>query len=90
MLRYVYNCVNPKDAKELAYIIDNAEEITREEFEEKVSKEDLEALKKALGYDEYLKMEDDWHVSYWKSEYNYKPIYYFSHSGIEYVFKNIE
>lgn len=86
-LRYAYNCVNPDDLKELNFVIDNGEEITREEFIEKVSKKDLKSLEKDLGYDNNFKMENDWHISYGKVKYKGKQIYYFCHSDIEYVFK---
>lgn len=84
---YVYNCVNPDDLEELNYIIDNGEEITREEFLEIVNRKSLKSIETSLGYDSNFKMENDWHVSYWKSVYNGNPIYYFCHSCIEYVFK---
>lgn len=85
--RYVYNCVNPDDFNELNFIIDNGEEITREEFIEKVLEEDIKKLEKSLGYNDDFKMENDLYVSYWKAIYEGKWIYYFSHSAIEYVFK---
>lgn len=87
VLRYAYNCVNPDDLEELNFIIDNGEEITREEFIKRVSIRDLNSLEKSLGYSDDFKMENDLYVSYWKVIYKDEWIYYFCHSAIEYVFK---
>jgi hypothetical protein len=39
-----------------------------------------------LGYDDDLRMENDWHVSYWRSTYRGRPCLYFAWSGIEQIF----
>lgn len=39
-----------------------------------------------LGYDNFLKMENDYHVSFFKSYYNGKPCVYHTWSRIEHVF----
>lgn len=86
-LNYAYDCVNPIDLEELHFIIDNGEEISREDFLEVVNLEDLENLETALGYCNDFKMEDDYCVNYWKTKYKGNTIYHFCQSGIEYVFK---
>lgn len=39
-----------------------------------------------LGYDDDLRMIDDWHVSYWRSSYRGRPCLYFAWSGMEQIF----
>lgn len=88
--KYVYNCVNPEDLDELHYIIDNGEEISREDFLKAADNDDLEEIEKSLGYNSTdFKMENDYHVNYFKAEYKGERIYYFCWSAIEYVFKRI-
>ena len=86
-MRYAYNCICPDNIEELNHIIDHGEEITREEFISKVSQDDLKILETELGYSEDFPMENDWHISYWRSWYRGQEILYFVHSCIEHVFK---
>lgn len=52
-----------------------------EEFEEKV---------RELGYDEDFTIDNDWHVSYYKSFYDGCPCYFFVWSGIEYIWVDVD
>ena len=36
-----------------------------------------------LGYDKSFPIDNDWHVTYWKSFYRGLQCYYVTHSGIE-------
>jgi len=42
-------------------------------------------------YDEYAKIEDDYHISWFKSKYpDGTPVYFHTHSGIEHVYEPVE
>lgn len=84
--RYCYNCVGAQDLQELFHICDNHITITRRTFLKHVDQEDLRELEKGLGYNRLFHMTSDWHVSYHRSRYRGKWIYFFQHSSIEYVF----
>lgn len=86
-LNYYTNCVSwPHDVDILLEIIDAAEEIELEEFKKNVNLEDYNEIVCALGYDASFPIENDWHVSYHKSEYKGELIFYIRHSAIEYLF----
>lgn len=85
--RYQYNCTSPVDLEELHYVLDNFDEITREEFVENVNNNDLRELEISLGYKDDFKMEDDPYVTYGEVTYKKQKIYFFSWSGIEFIFK---
>jgi hypothetical protein len=86
-MRYQYCCVEPKSLNELTHIIDNEREITYQTLKKYVGKEELDLLESSLGYDKYLKLKDDYAVSFHKSKKeNGQPVYYVRHSAIEYVF----
>jgi hypothetical protein len=93
--RYYTNCVawDPTLVRckgGLIGMIDNARTIERSSFVKHVDKADLRNLERLLGYEEYYKkgltMAADWHVSYHSSRLFGSLVYYFRHSGIEYVF----
>lgn len=85
--RYAYNCVSPLDRDELFHIVDNYIDIKYETFRKHVDKEDFQELQKQLGYDKWLHIKNDWSVSFHRSKYKGKTIYFLCHSAIEYVFK---
>lgn len=84
----------------LVDMIDEARQITRRTFFQHVDAEELRGMEESLGYatrrvyftDKYgerhseLMMADDPHVSYHRSKLHGKTVYYFRHSGIEFVF----
>ena len=71
-------------------MIDNSRKITRQVFVKNVNKEEMCNIEFDLGYGSWLKMKDDYHVSYHKSKLHGEKVYYFRHSAIEYVFKGEE
>jgi hypothetical protein len=61
-----------------------AEEVTREEM---AACCDLNTWAKVMEYDSLgLPYQEDWHLTYWKSNFEGKPCYYVDHSRIEYIF----
>jgi hypothetical protein len=89
-MNFQYTCVdcnyNGKE-KELFYIIDHSIDITRDTFLKYVDRNELRNIESHLGYDRYLPMSKDWHVSYFKSRLpTGRPVYGFVHSAIEFVF----
>lgn len=82
-MRFQYSCIQPRDKEELEYIIENAEEITFEEFRESVDEEDIERFNNQF----VISLEEDNHISFWESETpNGEEVVYFIHSHVEYVF----
>lgn len=89
--RYYNNCVNwdKHDVDKsggLSDMIDSSDDITRNEFLRNVDMNDMRALEQDLGYTRTFKMENDYHVKYYKSKLHGKLVYFFTHSAIEYVF----
>lgn len=74
----------------LCDMIDAGEQISRETFLREVVPESLREIEQRLGYattpDEGLVMEADYHVTYHHSMLHGKPVVFFVHSAIEYVF----
>lgn len=86
-MNYQYCCVSPNSLKELKYIIDNNSDVTYNTFIKHVDKDDMNLLKKDLGYNRDLTLKNDWHVSYHKSKLpDGRPVYFLCHSAIEYIF----
>lgn len=92
-LPYYCNCVGwRRDMIDvLTYLQENDRQITRRTFRKHVNTEtlrriELEELQYFAHGAQGLTMAGDWHVSYHKCE----GIYYFSHSGIEYVFATLD
>lgn len=72
------------------YIHKYAEAIDYQEFEQAVGGEQkiLDALMYKNIYDEWLKIKDDFTVSWYKSKYpDGTPIFFYVHSGVEHVFE---
>ena len=87
MRKYQYNCVSPYCEDELNFIIDNMEDITLGTLKKNVDKDDLKALISELGYNKDFKIENDWSVSYHKSEKeDGTKVYILCHSAIEHIF----
>lgn len=72
------------------YIDEHAETIEPEEMFQAVKGGEQQILNDLMYgsvYDEYLKMADDWSISWYKSKYpDGTTIYYHTHSGIEHVY----
>ena len=89
MLNFQFTCVSAtgQDLDTLFHIIANNKPITRQTFLRHVNRDELNQIEANLGYARDFPMSKDWHVSYHKAKtLNGKPVYYFTHSAIEYVF----
>ena len=89
MLSFQFTCVGAtgRNLENLFHIIENNREITRKTFLKYVDREEMKDIENQLGYGSWLRMSQDWHVSYHKSKtLEGLPVYYFRHSAIEYVF----
>jgi hypothetical protein len=91
-MKFYNNCVNwPQDDVHcdggLIEMCDVATEIKRKEFLENVDLDSLQTIETQLGYNEDFAMENDWHVQYFRSTHHNEPVYFFTWSAIEYVFK---
>jgi hypothetical protein len=79
-----------REYEALVDMIDRNIQITRRTFLKHVSREDLDLSSDCLGYAKHpsqgLTMAGDWHISYHRSKYMGKTVYYFRHSAIEYIF----
>lgn len=67
-------------------MIGGAEDITRQQFMAEVDLDELDQIERDLGYGPYLRMENDYHVSYHRSAWKGKPCFYFRWSAIEHIF----
>lgn len=84
---YQYNCVSPSSLEELEYVIENNESITVEEFKAIIGIENFAELEAMLGYNDELKLEDDWHVTYHSGKLpDNTPFAFVQHSCIEYIY----
>jgi len=93
MKRFITDCVGcpgPNPGEAIRAMVDNARSITRRTFLRHVSRRDLEIFEKELNYEGHpsqgMTMAQDWHVGYYKSVFREKPVVYFCHSAIEYIF----
>ena len=88
MYRFYLCCVDWPRAQvaELCDMVDKARVITRRTFLRHVDRVALQGLETRLGYDARLRMAADWQVSYHRSSYRGKRVYFFKHSSVEYVF----
>lgn len=79
---FLTSCV-ASTAELIDAMTEGAEELTHAELAEHC---DLSSFAHEMGYcDDGLKLENDYHVSYWKSTYDGKRCYYLDHSRIEYI-----
>lgn len=98
MPRYPFfsSCVNwPRGRVDLLhYLKDHSREISRSTFLKNVRQEDLRDLEEECGYAKHpaqgLTMAADWHVCYYRCRFARDWVYWFTWSGIEYVFAQRE
>ena len=76
----------------LCDMIDGAIGTSRRTFLAKVDKVSMQEMELGFGYALHhkhgLTMSADWHISYHRSKLHGKRVYFFKHSGIEYVFRS--
>lgn len=89
MYQYITNCVNCDDVERLNDMIDDAEEISADEFFKYVDEDELNSM---FGYDEIdgLSIDEDYAVSFYESEYKGMDCVYVAHSGIALIFARTE
>jgi 8-oxo-dGTP pyrophosphatase MutT (NUDIX family)/GNAT superfamily N-acetyltransferase len=88
---YYANCTAYPNLSDLEEIIENAKEILITTFKKKIGDENFREFSAMLGYDKHLRIENDYHVSYYKSkDLNGDTVYYVKHSAIEYIFKAVD
>jgi len=75
-------CVEAK-GEDIEAMTEKAREISCKTFSRHC---DTEELERSLGYGAWLRMANDYAVSFYKSKYCGKPCYYLDHSRIEHVF----
>ena len=75
-------CVNAK-ANDIQAMVDQAKEVP---FTVLARHCEIEDFEREMGYGPWLRMENDYAVSYYKSTYQGRPCYFVDHSAIEYVF----
>jgi len=61
-------------------------DITLQTFARAIGIEQWKALQAQHGYDRWLPISRDWHVSYHRGTYKGRRCYVFQHSAIEYIF----
>lgn len=84
------NCVScpQKLVPDLVSMVEDATEITLKTFKNKCNPFSLNLVLEELGYTENSmpKIENDWHVKYFKSEFAGNPCVFIVHSAVEYIF----
>lgn len=82
--QFIYEtcCVN-STAEKIQDMVDNAIEITYRTFSKYV---DIKSIEQQFGYGNYLRLKNDYHVSFHRSKYDGRLCYYMRHSGIEYIY----
>lgn len=76
-------CCVQSDADTIIEMVDQSRQITIGTFRRRCNTRDWEA---SMGYDNYLPIWRDHHVSYYRSRYKGRPCYYAVHSAIEHIF----
>lgn len=85
-LKFRYTCVDAPH-KELEYIDDHEITITFKTFRRYISKAWLDRWMDATGYGPWLRLWNDWHVSYGRSTLpDGRPVYIMYWSEIHHVF----
>lgn len=90
-MRFITSCVDVpiSHVNQLQEMIDRSREVSYRTARAHIG---AEALAKAFpNYDwrrrpRDLTLKDDWHVTYHRSVFRGKPVYYLVHSAIEYIF----
>jgi hypothetical protein len=84
MPKFTYQtcCVEAKgsDIREMS---DNAQEVTYATFARRCA--GVQTWARVHGYDRYMPLSKDWHVSYYKGQYRAQPCYFLVWSGIEFI-----
>lgn len=80
---YIGDCAGLGDGDAINAMRDVAEAALHEEMAEHC---DLDTLAERLGYDEELRLQDDWHVAYYKSTYEGRDCFYLVWSAFEHIF----
>lgn len=72
----------------LSEAIDRSLEITAETFKRRIGVEAYNDIEEQLGYgkNQFMRIADDYAVSFHRSKWHSHTIYYLRHSAIEYVF----
>jgi len=86
VLPFFSTCVNwPRELMPaLTYLIENGQDLSRTSFLRNVDKEAMKDWEEGLGYGKWLRMKDDYAVSY--ERLKDWPVVWFNHSAIEHVF----
>lgn len=75
-------------------IVDDGREVTRKTFLKHVGLAKMREMEKRLGYKDHpsrgLMMANDYAVSYYRSKFRGRLIYYFCWSSIEFIFRKAE
>jgi hypothetical protein len=93
MFQYTTNCtlLSRADVPALNAMTDDAQEVTLATVRRHC---DLAGLLDDLGYavgaERGLHIKDDWHVGYYKSQFQGRPCYFIQHSHIEHIFQESE
>ena len=81
---FQYTCSNPKNKKELKYILDNREEVTEEYFLSEVNEEDYNFLMEDINGD--IKGRDKERTFFKSVNKENKDVFYINQLGKKYVF----
>lgn len=89
--RFIGTCVGASSGEAIRDMVEKATPITRATFLKSVDEEEMIDIERSLGYERRhsrvgLTMAKDWHVGYFKSFYEGRPVVYFDHSRIEHIF----
>ncbi len=82
---YVTNCVS-STAEDIDSMIDSSKEVSFEEFASHINEEDLAEFIEGAGYGPWLKIQDDYAVSFHHGTFRGVDAYYIVHSAIEYIY----
>lgn len=85
-MTFITTCVGTC-GEDITDMLEGSRNITRRTFLKHVDREQLREVERSLGYDNRLRMSQDWHVSYGKGKYQGKPCVFFRWSAIEHVFQ---
>lgn len=81
-MKYITCCIH-STAELINAMTDRAKKITYRTF--KKYADGLDEVAETMGYGPWLKLKNDWAVSFYRSEYDGRPCVYMSHSAIEYI-----
>ena len=81
--QYKTCCVDAPSGEVITDMVDIARQITINTFFRHVSRKEVSEM---LGYDKFLRISQDYCVSFWKSKFMGELCYYVQHSAIEYIY----